>query len=107
MESGENTHDNKKTSTWSSAVIILIGPNEYSSTKPQDEYFIKRYTELFQYVEESCDGGNNTIIANVCGGSDNGFDPCPNIKSVSERWNKDVGDDTKLGSHYLSLSHKD
>ena len=96
-------------STRPSAVLILIGPNDYTSSKnPKDEYFIKRYTELFQYVEESYGGGNGTIIVNVCGGSGNGFDPCPNIKTASDRWNTDAADDSsKPESHFLSLTHKE
>ena len=88
------------------AVLILIGPNDYTSIKrPTDANFIARYTELLNYVDRAYGTADRPPIAiHVCGGSGNGFDPCDNIWRASEQWN--INRSSAIRSFYVSISKR-
>ena len=91
-------------SSFPHGVLILIGPNDYTSAeKPPEKYFIQKYTELLEYANRTYGAAAAPPrVIHVCGGSGNGFDPCEAIKKASEEWNKKPSHSVE--SFYVSIS---
>lgn len=70
------------------AVVLLIGPNDPSTRPLFEDKFIAAYMDLMELVATKYSYAEvKPKIIHVCGGSINGFDPCPNIQVANDAFN--------------------
>ena len=112
------------------AVVMLIGPNDESTQRhihpgsrtsgnaarlskrentahPVSRYdgrqFVKDYLQLMNMVAHNYQhAAVKPKIIHVCGGSLNGFDPCDNIQTANDEFNKQHSGDGFTG-HYITI----
>ena len=98
------------------AVVMLIGPNDEAKRrggfgamlqpslgKYDGKSFIAAYLELCEEVAKSyANAPNPPALVHVCGGSINGLDPCEDIQTASDKFNKKAV--TRMRSYYTTIT---
>ena len=95
---------------------MLIGPNDEAKRrggfgamlqpslgKYDGKSFIAAYLELCEEVAKSyANAPNPPALVHVCGGSINGLDPCQDIQTASDKFNKKAV--TRMRSYYTTIT---
>eukprot|EP00658_Telonema_sp_P-2_P029787 TRINITY_DN22600_c0_g1_i3.p2 TRINITY_DN22600_c0_g1~~TRINITY_DN22600_c0_g1_i3.p2 ORF type:complete len:183 (-),score=24.39 TRINITY_DN22600_c0_g1_i3:403-951(-) len=91
-------------SAWTpDAVILLIGPNDFTNPELNASHFRKRYFQLLVDVRGNY-GGAAVLpkLINVCAGSINGMDACLEIEAAGNLFNQTWGG----GSYHVEASQE-
>jgi len=96
------THKWDSTQWTPDAIVLLIGPNDDSSTVE----FATAYSKMLNdRATAYAAAATKPKLINICGGSGNGWVTCEHVKVASDKFNADAAHPGFV-SYYLSMTHE-